>query len=187
MAGKGTWPALICPALMSCLLASCSEGLRVPEHLRRFDEVDDIAPNIKKVEISEVRVESQLEGMEETERKHIADELRELAEEALGGAGYEIVSTEADAELSVTYSQEVKTDYDHLSNPTRGRSTPIPSRRRYIGLSVALVDRERMEVLYKRFDLRPPRTIREDQSEFDVLKKEIMKRLSRIFGPSQWD
>lgn len=184
-----TSPALICSALIFCLLASCSEGPRVPEYLRAFTEVDDIAPDISKVKIAEVQVDSQLDEMEEAEKEHIADRLRKLAEEALGEAGYEVVLTAADAELIITYTEMTKTDYHYTGNPGRlkAEGSPVRAQVPTLDITVALVERKHMEVFYRTFDLPLPASVPEGLSAVDAVEEEIMESFRRTLRPSQWD
>ena len=182
MPKAGTRPTLVCSALTICLLASCSGGPCVPKYLLGFTEVDDIAPDIGKVKVTKVRVDSLFAGLEEPERERISGKIRELAEEALGEAGYEVVSNGADAELDVTYSEVIKTHY--VRGPFGGSQTPRQSN--YVEMSIALIDRERTEVLYRRFDLTLPRPVREGQCAFDMLRKEIRERFRRFLGSNQW-
>lgn len=100
-------------------------------------------------------------------------------------AGYEVVSEGADAELSVTYSEVFKTHCVRFGRPV-GES-PVPRQNRYLDMSIAMIDREHMEVLYREFDPRLPRTLPEGQCALDVTRGEIIERFRRFFRVCQWD
>ena len=166
--------ALIGSVLLMFLASSCT-GPPMPRQLIKFAEVDILAPEVRRIKIVEVTVGSELEDMEDVEKHHIAGELRGMIEGALGRGGYESVSVGEDAELSLTYSQ------------SRASPGDAARRRGVADVSLAVVDRERKQVIYRGYSLHLPDDVPEGLFAFDVIEGAIEEHVGRIFGPGEWD
>jgi hypothetical protein len=147
----------------------------MPRHLRKFADVDVLAPDVRKVKIVEVEAGSELDVMGEVEKEHIAKELKRMIERLLGKPGYEIVSEGEEAELRIVYSE------------SRASPGAAMRRRGVADLSLTVIDRERNQVIYRGYSMHLPKDPPEGKFAFDAISGMIEIHLGRVFGPGEWD